>query len=75
MGVKDLGKHTKRASSYIIMSIVGGAFMPPLMGLIANRSTALSFVVPLLCFAIVFYFAKAKAREHFQIEPHFLKPD
>ena len=62
LGVKDLGLHTKRASSFIIMSIVGGAFMPPVMGLIANRSTALSFLVPLLCFAIVFYFAKAKAK-------------
>jgi FHS family L-fucose permease-like MFS transporter len=62
LGVKDLGAHTKRASSYIIMSIVGGAFMPIVMGLIANRSTALSFIVPLLCFVIVFYFARSKAK-------------
>ncbi len=62
LGVKDLGVHTKRASSYIIMSIVGGAFMPPVMGLIADRSTAFSFVVPLLCFAIVFYFARSKSK-------------
>ncbi|MEO8821673.1 MAG: L-fucose:H+ symporter permease, partial [Ginsengibacter sp.] len=28
LGVKDLGHHTKKASSFIIMSVVGGAIMP-----------------------------------------------
>lgn len=56
LGVKEVGDHTKKASSFIIMSIVGGALVPPLMGLISNNSTALSFIVPLLCFVVVFYF-------------------
>jgi FHS family L-fucose permease-like MFS transporter len=39
------------------MSIVGGAIIPVIMGLIADVSTmALGFIVPLVCFAfIVFY--------------------
>ncbi|HUR11997.1 MAG TPA: hypothetical protein VM012_11535, partial [Flavitalea sp.] len=63
LGVNNLGEHTKRASAFIIMSIVGGALMPPVMGLVANKSTALSFAVPLFCFAIVFYFARFKAKD------------
>ena len=61
LGVKNLGDQTKRASSFIIMSIVGGALMPPVMGLISNSSTALSYSVPMFCFLIVFYFAWKKS--------------
>ncbi len=62
LGVRNLGEQTKRASSLIIMSIVGGALMPPVMGLISNKSTALSYSVPMLCFLIVFYFAWKKSK-------------
>lgn len=61
LGIKNLGEQTKRASSFLIMSIVGGALVPPVMGLISDRSTALSFIVPLLCFLIVLYFAWKKS--------------
>ena len=54
LGVKDLGEHTKEGSSFIIMSIVGGALVPYVMGAIAeSQSTAVSFIVPLLCFVVV----------------------
>lgn len=54
LGVKDLGEHTKEASSFIIMSIVGGALVPYVMGAIAeSQSTAISFIVPLICFVVV----------------------
>jgi FHS family L-fucose permease-like MFS transporter len=57
LGVKDLGHHTKKASSFIIMSIVGGALVPYVMGMLADsRSTAFAFVVPLFCFIIVAWF-------------------
>ena len=62
MGVKNLGEHTKRASSFIIMSIVGGALMPPVMGLVANNSTAMAYAIPLVCFIFVFYFAWKKSQ-------------
>jgi len=57
LGVKDLGHHTKRGSSFIIMSIVGGAIMPYVMGYFANRySTAISYAVPLVCFLVVVWY-------------------
>jgi len=57
LGVKGLGNYTKRGASFIIMSIVGGAIMPYLMGLVAQKfSTAFSFVVPLLCFFVVAWY-------------------
>jgi MFS transporter, FHS family, L-fucose permease len=54
LGVKDLGPHTKKASSFIIMSIVGGAVVPYIMGSI--NSTATAFVVPMICFVVVFLY-------------------
>ena len=57
LGVKDLGHHTKKASSFIIMSIVGGAIMPYVMGVIAESyTTAVSYSVPVLCFIIVAWY-------------------
>lgn len=53
-----LGKsagQTKLASSILIMTIVGGAIAPVLMGWIADMSgsMALAFVVPLVCYAYI----------------------
>ncbi len=57
LGVKDLGHHTKKASSFIIMSIVGGALVPIAMGLLADKfSTATSYAIPMACFAIVAWY-------------------
>jgi len=57
LGVKDLGVHTKKGGAFIIMSIVGGAVVPYVMGVIADsQSTAGAYAVPLVCFAIVFYY-------------------
>ena len=52
------GTQTKQASSYLIMSIVGGAIAPVLMGFIADEdSMATGFIVPLVCFAEILWFA------------------
>ena len=49
---------TKRASSYLIMTIVGGAVAPLLMGCIADAScVALGFVVPLVCYIVIGIYA------------------
>jgi FHS family L-fucose permease-like MFS transporter len=57
MGVKQLGTQTKRASSFIIMAIVGGAIMPYVMGWVADRySTATSYFIPLCCFMVVVWY-------------------
>ncbi len=58
LGIKDLGPNTKRASSFIVMSIVGGALFPPVMGWIADNSTmAMGFLTPIPLFAFIFYYA------------------
>lgn len=57
LGVKDLGVHTKKGGAFIIMSIVGGALMPYVMGVVVeSQSIAISYAVPLVCFAVVFYY-------------------
>jgi len=57
LGIKGLGPLTKKASSFLVMSIVGGAIVPVIMGRIADVSTmALGFIVPLVCFIFIFYF-------------------
>jgi FHS family L-fucose permease-like MFS transporter len=57
LGVKNLGIHTERASSFQIMSIVGGASLPYVMGIITDlQSVAVSYVVPAVCFVVVFLF-------------------
>jgi FHS family L-fucose permease-like MFS transporter len=52
MSLRNLGDRTKLAASFQIMSIVGGAVAPPLMGWLADQyhSMAICFVVPLIGF-------------------------
>lgn len=57
LAVKDLGHHTKKGSSFLIMSIVGGACMPYVMGIVAEKySTAISYLVPMICFIDVAWY-------------------
>lgn len=58
LGIKDLGEETKLASSFLVMSIIGGAFAPLLMGFISDKtgSMQVAYIVPLLCFAVVLLF-------------------
>jgi FHS family L-fucose permease-like MFS transporter len=57
LGIKDLGPLTKKGSSLLVMSIVGGAIFPVIMGRIADVSSmALGFIVPLVCFAFIVYY-------------------
>ena len=54
LGVKGLGPNTKLGSSFIIMAIVGGAIIPPFMGLFTDIQ--LSFLLPAICFTAVVYY-------------------
>jgi len=58
LGLKGLGPLTKKASSYLVMAIVGGALAPILMGYIADQ-TAMQwgYLVPLACFSFVLFFS------------------
>lgn len=57
MSIRNLGTHTKQASSFLIMSIVGGAIAPWLMGLLGEHSINIGFIIPLLCFIIISIYA------------------
>lgn len=48
---------TKRGSSYLIMTIVGGAIAPMLMGYIGETNMSFGFVIPLICYIIVAAYA------------------
>lgn len=58
LAIKDTAEETKKASSFLIMAIVGGALAPIVMGIIAdNVSTRVGFVVPMACFIIIGFYA------------------
>ena len=61
LALRGLGAHTKIASSLLIMSIVGGAVAPLLMGIVADgHSMALGFIVPLVCFVVIAAYAVSR---------------
>ena len=58
LAIKDLGSQTKKGSSFLIMSIVGGAVFPMFMGWIADKwSMSVGFLVPIPLFAFILYYA------------------
>lgn len=70
LSIKNLGQHTKKASSFLIMSIVGGALVPYFMGLIADHySTSLSYIIPLGCFIVVFFYGLLGFKTNTQTNP------
>ncbi len=59
LSIKNLGVFTKTASSLIIMSFVGGAIVPPLMGLLSDyHGIRMAFILPVLCYVYILYYAK-----------------
>lgn len=58
LGIQQLGPDTEMASSLIVMSIVGGAVLPRIFGLIsdATGNIQMGYIVPLIAFTVVAYF-------------------
>lgn len=56
LGLKNLGSHTRQASSFIVMGVVGGAVMPPIMGMIADHDIATAYYLPIVCYLVIFLF-------------------
>ncbi|HTS11198.1 MAG TPA: L-fucose:H+ symporter permease [Candidatus Limnocylindrales bacterium] len=70
LSLKNLGPYTKLGSSLLVMSIIGGAICPAIMGYISDLSSIrAAFVVPLVCYAYVFYFGSRGYRPGAQAQP------
>ncbi|MBB6110670.1 MFS transporter [Mucilaginibacter lappiensis] len=72
LAITGLGKYTSQGSAFLIMMILGGSIIPPLQGKIADGSNDLvkgmsgihfSYIVPVLGFAYLAYFAWKVSRE------------
>ena len=58
LGIFGLGQRAKRASSFLVMAIMGGAILPKVMGAIADMSDlSRAFIVPMVCFGFISVYA------------------
>lgn len=58
LAIKGLGKHTNQGSGFLIMMIMGGGIIAPLQGVLADKTSIhFSFIVGVLCFAYLAFYA------------------
>ena len=58
LALKDVGADAEIGSAGLIMAILGGSLLPPVQAVIIDQGqVALSFIVPLICFVVVFIYA------------------
>jgi len=63
LSIRGLGENTKKGSSLLIMGIVGGAVVPPLIGLVTDQvNIRVAYLIPVICFAYILYFALTNIR-------------
>nr|WP_262709605.1 L-fucose:H+ symporter permease [Pedobacter cryotolerans] len=59
LGIQGIGEDTKPGSSWLIMSIVGGAILPYAMGSLIDHygdNIQIGYSIPLVCYLIILYF-------------------
>ncbi|MDR0758421.1 MAG: L-fucose:H+ symporter permease [Tannerella sp.] len=65
-GIKGLGPHAKLGASVLVMSLIGGALLTPLIGLIADaawaKAVAPGMIVPAVSYAVISWYAFSGAR-------------
>lgn len=55
--LRDLGPLTKTASSFLVMSIIGGAVLTAVMGAVSDATAiSVAILVPTLCFVVIGWF-------------------
>jgi len=55
--IRELGPLTKTASSFLVMSIIGGAVLTAVMGAVSDASAiSVAILVPTACFAVIGWF-------------------
>ncbi|MBC7653939.1 MAG: MFS transporter [Oligoflexus sp.] len=64
LAITGLGKYTSQGSSFLIMMILGGAIIPPVQGILADGSGIhISYIIPVICFAYLLFFAWKVSKE------------
>lgn len=71
LSITGLGKYTGQGATLLIMMILGGAIIPPLQGILADQTNIhSSYIVPVICFAYLAFFAwhvrKVLAKQGFE---------
>jgi len=59
LGIDGIGDDTKPGSSWLIMSIVGGAIVPYIMATVIDLNgdrIQIGYIIPLICFIVILYF-------------------
>ncbi len=78
LSVKGLGKFTSQGSGILVMMVVGGAIIPEIQGLLADKfGYQHSFAVVLLCYAYLIFFGVSGYRirqPRFASLPDFVPP-
>ena len=63
LGIERMGPMTNKAASLLIMAIVGGAIVPYLQGVLADRiGLHHSFILPLLCYGYIIFYGLVGSR-------------
>ena len=60
LGIEGLGKDTKIGASLLVMSIIGGAIFPYIMGTIIdmnNDDIQMGYTIPAICYMVILYFS------------------
>jgi FHS family L-fucose permease-like MFS transporter len=71
LGIKNLGIHTAKGSSYLIMGIVGGALIPPVMGYVSTSlegDIQTAFLVPAACYIFIAFYGFKGSKIPAQVE-------
>ncbi len=67
LGIERLGPLTSKASSLLVMAIVGGALIPFAQGALADHiGVQHAFVLPLLCYAFIVFYGLSGSKIHEQ---------
>jgi FHS family L-fucose permease-like MFS transporter len=70
LGVRGLGPLTGKGSGLLIAAIVGGAIIPELQGVFADRiGIHHAFFLPAICYVYILYFAIACSRTYKEVDP------
>ena len=56
LGIRGLNEKTKTASSILVLTVVGGAIAPALMGLMGEQNMNIGFIIPLVCFLYITFY-------------------